>query len=94
MNIDFSYEAEADIAHINREGIRLFGETQAKAYANGLGKAFATIATYPMASPERAYLRRPARVQPYGSHVIIYRVEHDTVLILRIRHGREDWQED
>lgn len=92
--IDFSREAEADIARINREGIRQFGVQQARSYAHGLAQAFALLTEFPLANPERSYMRRPVRVRSYGSHVIIYRVEDDTVLILRIRHGREDWQED
>ena len=94
MKIDFSREAEADIVHINRESIRQFGVKQAQSYAHGLAQAFALIARFPLASPERDYMRRPVRVCTYGSHVIIYRVEDNVVLILRIRHGREDWQED
>jgi len=53
VNIDFSREAEVDIAKINREGIRLFGLQQAQQYAHGLAQAFRLIADYPQASPVR-----------------------------------------
>ena len=94
MKIDFSRAAEADIAHINREGIRLFGVKQAQAYAQGLAHAFELLAEFPLANPERTYMRRPIRAHTYGAHVIIYAIKNDTVLVLRIRHGREDWQEE
>ena len=29
---------------------------------------------------------------PHESHVVLYRATGDTVLILTVRHGREDWQ--
>ena len=91
MNIDFSREAEADIAGINREGIRLFGVQQAQHYAAGLTQAFRLIADYPQASPVREGMTRSVRTRPYGVHVILYEITGDTALILRICHGREDW---
>ena len=94
MKVRFTNAAEADIAQINREGIRLFGPQQAQAYAGGLAQAFRLIGEFPHASPEREYMRRPVRVRAYGSHVIVYLVLEEYVLIVRIRHGREDWQED
>lgn len=91
MNIDFSRAAEADIAAINREGIRLFGPQQAMKYAQGLAETFESIAVYPLASPVRDYMLRQVRIRPYGAHVILYEIADDTALVLRIRHGREDW---
>lgn len=94
MNIDFSREAEADIAKINREGIRLFGVQQAQRYAADLAQAFRMIADFPLASPMREGFQREVRVRPFGAHVILYELTEDTALILRIRHGHEDWSSD
>lgn len=94
MNIDFSREAEADIAAINREGIRMFGLQQAQKYATEMAEAFRLIAEYPLASPVRNELDRPVRVRPFGSHVILYEIREEVALILRIRHGHEDWSTD
>jgi len=91
VKIDFSREAEADIAGINREGIRMFGAAQSQLYAQGLAQAFRLIADYPMASPVRDGMQRSVRTRPYGVHVILYEITGDTALILRICHGREDW---
>lgn len=42
---------------------------------------------------ERSEISPPVRVYPCGSHVIVYILDHSgEVLILRVRHGREDWQ--
>lgn len=94
MKVRFTHAAEADIAQINREGLRLFGPQQAQAYADGLAQAFRLIGAFPHASPERDYMRRPVRVRAYGSHVILYLILDEYVLVVRIRHGREEWQED
>ena len=82
------------MTHINREGIRLFGEKQARKYAEELGDIFRSIAQFPEASPRRDYLKRRARIRMHKAHVIIYTIDEDGVRILRIRHGREDWQDD
>ncbi len=94
MNIDFSREAETDIASINRESIQLFGARQAAKYASGLARAFRSIADFPFAYPVREGMLRMVRIRPYEAHVILYEVVDGTVLILRIRHGREDWMDD
>jgi toxin ParE1/3/4 len=50
------------------------------------------LADNPEMAPERPELSPPARVHPCGSHVIIYIVGlNDDVLVVRVRHGREDW---
>ncbi|MFN3312235.1 MAG: type II toxin-antitoxin system RelE/ParE family toxin [Hyphomonas sp.] len=94
MKIDFSLAAEADIAAINREGIRLFGLRQAEKYSHDMAKAFRLIADYPLASPVRDGFERPIRIRPFGAHVVLYELRDDVALILRIRHGHEDWTAD
>ncbi len=91
MKIDFSWQAEADIVSIQREGIRLFGPKQAQKYAGEMAEAFRMIAEYPLASPVREELDRPIRVRAFGSHLILYELKEDVVLVLRVRHGHEDW---
>ncbi|MFN3364093.1 MAG: type II toxin-antitoxin system RelE/ParE family toxin [Allorhizobium sp.] len=44
---------------------------------------------------QRTELSPPVRVQRYRAHLVIYLTEDGGgVLIVRVRHGREDWQED
>ena len=43
----------------------------------------------------RSELSPPMRVHPCGSHVILYVVDVERgVVIVRVRHGREDWMND
>jgi toxin ParE1/3/4 len=94
VNVDFTNAAEADIAAINREGIRQFGEGQARKYASEMAEAFEQIGEYSFASPGRAGRESRVRVRPFGAHIILYEIQDESVLILRIRHGHEDWQAD
>lgn len=72
----------------------MFGRKQADAYSMGLAAAFRLIADYPLSARERLETVRPVRARPYRSHVILYTVEQAGVLVLRVRHGQEDWQAD
>jgi toxin ParE1/3/4 len=93
VKVEVSRQAEADITAINREGIRQFGVNQAQKYAGGLTNAFGMIAEFPLASAQRAGLDGAVRVRTYGAHVILYRIAADTVLDLRVRRVREDWED-
>ena len=41
---------------------------------------------------EKRELRPPVRFHPYGAHLIVYVVEGDDILIVRVLHGRQDWE--
>lgn len=57
-----------------------------------LAEALELLAAHPLIARERQDLTPPVRVHPCGPHVIIYVVEPDaTVLVVRVRHGQEDW---
>ena len=72
----------------------MFGRQQAAAYATGRASAMRMIVDYPLSSLLRHETQWPIRVRPYKSHVILYTVDEAGVLVLRIRHGHEDWQAD
>lgn len=86
-----SKSADDDLARIATYTVEKFGVDQAIAYRDGLNRAFVFLAEFPLAARERSELRQRPRVHRYASHLIFYRVETDGVLILRVRHGREDW---
>lgn len=89
--LKLSQAADEDLLNIYVEGITQFGLAQAQAYHEGLKRALDTIERYPAAARERLELRPPMRVHRYRSHVIMYIAEGEDVIIVRIRHGREDW---
>ena len=72
----------------------MFGLRQADVYGVAMIKALRLIADYPQAARIRTDTARPVRAKPHKSHVIIYVIEDDDVLILRVRHAGEDWVND
>ena len=95
MAYGLSVKAEEDIARAYCDGIRLFGLDQAETYYAGLERAFQFLSDTPKAARERTEITPPVRVHPYQSHIIVYLIDDkNDVLILRVRHGREDWEND
>ena len=41
---------------------------------------------------ERTEFAPPARLHPYRSYLIVYLLDDEGVLIVRIMHGRQDWE--
>ena len=83
------------IINIYIESFRQFGEAQAEAYAQKLTETFERLAKFPRLARERVELPPPVRIHPCGPHVIVYlEMALGNVLIVRIRHGREDWVND
>jgi len=84
-------QAQNDIAAIAEYTIKEFGIDQAVAYRDGLVRAFEFLAEFPRAARERTEINPPVRAYPYKSHIIVYVIDSDDVLILAVRHAREDW---
>jgi toxin ParE1/3/4 len=58
---------------------------------SGFEAACAFIEHSPLAVRERRDYEPPVRIHPYRSHVIVFVVDDGDVLVIRVRHGREDW---
>lgn len=92
MAFRLSLAAEDDIIGIAEEGVRLFGPVQAKRYHDELFAIFDLIAANPRMARERYELSPPMRIHPFKAHLIVYRIEVDSgILVVRVRHGHEDW---
>jgi toxin ParE1/3/4 len=89
-----SRAAGADIVDIYLHGVEEFGTAQAEHYAAGLKACFEMLADNPHLAREREELRQRPRAFRYKAHLIFYHAEAGGILILRIRHGREDWLTD
>ena len=85
-------KAEEDIISIFVDGVEKFGVAQAEKYHAELESVFGLIADNPHIARERSELSPPTRIHPHGTHIILYQIEDNGhVLILRVRHSREDW---
>lgn len=87
-----SRAAAADFVQIYDKGDELFGEVQAEAYSDGLERIFKFLAEFPRATRLRPEIGPTVRAYPYKAHLVIYELIPGGIRILRIRHGREDWQ--
>ena len=83
--------ATDDLLTIYLAGLELFGVAQADRYHDGLERMFAFLAETPRAARLREELNPPVRAHPFKAHIIVYDETDDGILILRVRHGREDW---
>ena len=86
--------AQSDLEAIWRFTANRWSVQQAEAYLTGLRDALDDLVSNPRMARERFELIPPVRVQPYGSHIIIYTIETDHLAIIRIRHSRENWFSD
>jgi toxin ParE1/3/4 len=90
-----SRKAEEDIIAIFMYGVAQFGIQQAERYHELLERTFQFLAENPEAARERAEITPPVRIHPIESHVVIYTVDaNDSIFIVRVRHGLEDWRRD
>lgn len=87
--------ATDDLFNVFVEGVEQFGECQAKLYQQGLERAFGLLGEFPDMGRVRPDNGPMTRTYPFQSHVVVYRRDDlGGVRILRIRHAREDWQDD
>lgn len=84
-------KAEEDVIRLYLTGLDEFGEVVAENFQHGLRRVFDFLADYPAAARERDEVSPPVRAHPYNSHVVIYIIDGSDVVILGVRHGREDW---
>ncbi|WP_341871205.1 type II toxin-antitoxin system RelE/ParE family toxin [Stappia indica] len=44
---------------------------------------------------ERGEISPPVRIHPFKAHLVVYVMEEDGgILVVRIRHGHEDWSRE
>ena len=84
--------ADQDIIDAYLHGAMRFGVAQAERYHRDMIATFGLLAAHPGMARLRAELVPPVRLHPYGAHLIVYRDAADGILIIRLLHGRQDWE--
>lgn len=92
MHFRITRQAERDIIRIYERGHAAFGAIHAERYHANLIAVFTLLADNPLMARERISGTRAVRLHPYEAHLIIYALRDDHVLIVRVLHGRQDWQ--
>lgn len=87
-----SRKADEDLIAIYLWGVTHFGVAQAEKYHASLAACFELIADFPGIAVERSILDPPVRIHRHAAHLVVYRVEQDHLLIIRVLHGRQDWE--
>ena len=92
MTFYLTRQAEEDVIGIYLYTAETFGMAQADSYHEKLQAAFCLLGEQPLIARERTEIDPPVRIHPCGAHIIIYTLSTDgSVLIVRVRHGSEDW---
>ncbi|MCJ2140737.1 type II toxin-antitoxin system RelE/ParE family toxin [Methylobacterium sp. E-066] len=91
MNFRTSPRADEDIAEAYAAGALRVGMAQAERYQDGLFDAFRMLAANPRMAHERREFAPPMRLDPYRAHMIVYVEDEAGILVVRVLHGRQDW---
>ncbi len=86
-----SDEARSDLVDIAQWSLDHWGEARGRAYMADLDKAFERVVTYPRLGKSLEMLRPGYRSARQGRHVIFYRLELGSVVIIRVLHDRMEF---
>ena len=90
MRVERTRQADDDLIDIYLYGYDRFGPAQAENYYADLIETFQVLADTPFMCPERPEFVPPVRIHHHGRHLIVYTVETDHILIVRVLHDRVD----
>jgi toxin ParE1/3/4 len=85
-------KAEDDLAAIWRLSAETWSAAQADTYLDTLVATIETIVAMPTLARERPEFDPPVRIHPTAEHVIIYLIDGDIVVVIRILGGRQNWR--
>ncbi len=80
--------AEAELLDIFLYGIEQFGLSQAQAYADSMDLCFRLLCQNPRMGRAAVALGEGVRRHEHGSHVVLYELDQDGILVLSILHKR------
>ncbi|HPG07117.1 MAG: type II toxin-antitoxin system RelE/ParE family toxin [Saprospiraceae bacterium] len=86
-----SGEAYDDLKDVLNFAYTEFGEGQWNNYKNILDNALRQLLNNPLIGRYREDLPQPYRALLAGLHVLIYRVQDETIYVIRILHQRMDF---
>ena len=84
-------DAVADLDRMAAEGALRFGYSQSEVYELEIVAMLDTLAVHPYLTSERQASQSFVRLMPCGSHNILYVVENEDVIVLRVLHGLQNW---
>ena len=79
-----------DVRAIRQYTLDTWGEEQGDAYLASPNEVLRRVGEFPSLRRPRDDVRPVLRAFTFGQHVILYRVEDDEVIVLRVVHARQD----
>ncbi|TMV15354.1 type II toxin-antitoxin system RelE/ParE family toxin [Arenibacterium halophilum] len=86
-------KAQEDLEAIWRYSFEKWGAAQADRYLDGFSTSFATLCDMPAIGRLRTEFTPPVRIYHSGEHLVFYRTDQTTLLVLRILHPRRNWHD-
>lgn len=78
---------------MSAEGALRWGYERSEIYEQEMVDMFDHFSAMPYMAPLKQAASGDVRVMPCGSHNIVYVVENEDVVIVRVLHGLQDWFE-
>ena len=89
-SLEISDEAEQDLEDIFNYSTKTWGANQAAVYSDSIMDAIRDLAEFPELGRVREDIAPGARGRRVRDHVIVDRLDGDTILIDRVYHVRRD----
>ncbi len=86
----FSKQAEDDLIEVYRYGFLHYGKNKANLYTEALKEKCQLLADNPYICRERDEFIPPVRINHHKKNLIIYTIETNHILIVRVRHEHMD----
>lgn len=90
--LELSEEAYNDLIDIQNYTYAQYGENQWKAYGCDLDDGMAHIVAHPFLGHQRSDVPKGYLTCKVREHVMIYRIEGETIYLVRVLHGRMDFR--
>ena len=90
MNLLFSPSSAEDLRSISAHTLERWGQKQEVVYLRGLWKLLERIRSQPGAFRRREEIASGCQSAVYASHIIFFRVQGQTIQVMRILHHAMD----
>lgn len=90
MKLQINKRAVDDLSAIFAYGLEHFGQQQAQSYVSQFQSHFALLLANPLMGQDVSHIRTQTRRSLCNEHGIYYRVTQNTVVVMRVLHGRQD----
>ena len=82
--------AKTDLKNIYQYGLRQWGQSRSESYLDHIKEQLWALIEQPLIGVDRSELLSGARSLRIESHILFYRVNPETLDIIRVLHERQD----